>query len=178
MRCWARTRSGLGASSFNIEWDFVEAPSQMLEEFFRDKTIVDGFAKHYQTGEVLPDDLFAKMLRADAFGRGIGYERQIALANYSLELHDRAPEKVDIDAMWKAGVDRAAGRGQWVDGNRGFATFTHLMGYSSNYYTYSLSKVIALDFFNQFDKNEPAGWAGGDALSQDGDGAGRVDVGE
>jgi thimet oligopeptidase len=141
----------VGASSFNVEWDFVEAPSQMLEEFFRDKTIVDVFAKNYKTGEVLPDDLFAKMLRADAFGRGIGYERQIALANYSLELHDRAPDKVDIEAMWKqASID--GGPWQWVDGNRGFTTFTHLMGYSSNYYTYSLSKVIALDFFNQFDK--------------------------
>jgi thimet oligopeptidase len=141
----------MGTSSFNVEWDFVEAPSQMLEEFFRDKTIVDGFAKNYKTGEVLPDELFQKMLRADAFGRGIGYERQIALANYSLELHDRAPEQVNIEAMWKqAAIDGSPW--QWVDGNRGFATFTHLMGYSSNYYTYSLSKVIALDFFNQFDK--------------------------
>jgi thimet oligopeptidase len=141
----------VGASSFNVEWDFVEAPSQMLEEFFRDKTIVDGFARNYKTGEVLPDDLFRKMLRADAFGRGIGYERQISLANYSLELHDRAPEKVDIAAMWKqASID--GGPWQWVEGNRGYTTFTHLMGYSSNYYTYSLSKVIALDFFNQFDK--------------------------
>jgi thimet oligopeptidase len=141
----------VGTSSFNVEWDFVEAPSQMLEEFFRDKTIVDSFAKNYKTGEVLPGDLFAKMLRADAFGRGIGYERQIALANYSLELHDRAPDQVNVEAMWK----QAAIQGspwQWVDGNYGFATFTHLMGYSSNYYTYSLSKVIALDFFNQFDK--------------------------
>ena len=124
-----------GTSSFNVEWDFVEAPSQMLEEFFHDKTIVDSFAKNYKTGEVLPDDLFAKMLRADAFGRGIGYERQISLANYALELHDRAPEKVDIAAMWKqAAID--GGPWQWVDGNYGFATFTHLIGYSSNYYTY------------------------------------------
>jgi thimet oligopeptidase len=142
----------VGTSSFNVEWDFVEAPSQMLEEFFRDKTLVDGFAKHYKTGEVLPDDLFAKMLRADAFGRGIGYERQISLANYSLELHDRAPDKVDIEAMWKE-ASIQGGPWQWVDGNHGFTTFTHLMGYSSNYYTYSLSKVIALDFFNQFDRN-------------------------
>jgi thimet oligopeptidase len=141
----------VGTSSFNVEWDFVEAPSQMLEEFFRDKTIVDSFAKNYKTGVVLPDDLFAKMLRADAFGRGIGYERQIALANYSLELHDRAPEQVNVEAMWKqASIEGSPW--QWVDGNYGFATFTHLMGYSSNYYTYSLSKVIALDFFNQFDK--------------------------
>jgi thimet oligopeptidase len=142
----------LGTSSFNVEWDFVEAPSQMLEEFFRDKKIVDGFARQYKTGEVIPGDMFARMMRADAFGRGIGYERQIALATYSLELHDRAPEQVDIEGMWKqVGVQDSPWT--WVDGNRGFATFTHLMGYSSNYYTYSLSKVIALDFFNQFDKN-------------------------
>jgi thimet oligopeptidase len=150
----------VGTSSFNVEWDFVEAPSQMLEEFFRDKTIVDSFAKHYETGAVLPDELFAKMLRADAFGRGIGYERQIALATYALELHDRAPEQVDIDAMWKESAIEG-GPWQWVEGNHGFTTFTHLMGYSSNYYTYSLSKVIALDFFNQFDRKNlldgPAG---------------------
>lgn len=141
----------VGTSSFNVEWDFVEAPSQMLEEFFTDKTIVDSFAKNYKTGEVLPDELFAKMLKADAFGRGIGYERQISLANYSLELHDRAPEQVNVEAMWKQASIQGS-PWQWVDGNHGFATFTHLMGYSSNYYTYSLSKVIALDFFNQFDK--------------------------
>ena len=116
----------------------------MLEEFFHDKRIVDGFAKNYKTGEVLPDDLFQKMLRADAFGRGIGYERQIALATYSLQLHDRSPDKVDIDAMWKQATI-SGGPWTWVEGNHGYATFTHLTGYSSNYYTYSLSKVIALD---------------------------------
>ena len=141
-----------GTSSFNIEWDFVEAPSQMLEEFFRSKRIVDGFAKHYQTGAVIPDDLFAKMLRADAFGRGLGYERQIALANYALALHARAPAQVDIDAMWKQATISGS-PWTWVEGNHGYTTFTHLIGYSSNYYTYSLSKVIALDFFNQFDKS-------------------------
>ena len=142
----------VGGSSFNVEWDFVEVPSQMLEEFFRDKKLVDAFARHYETGEVMPDDLFAKMLRADAFGRGLGYERQMALANYSLQLHDRAPEQVDVESMWKqASID--GGPWTWVEGNRGYTTFAHLMGYSSNYYTYSLSKVIALDFFNQFDQD-------------------------
>jgi thimet oligopeptidase len=124
----------------------------MLEEFFRDKRIVDSFAKNYKTGEVIPDELFTKMLRADAFGRGIGYERQIGYAMYSLQLHDRSPDQVNIEAMWKQAMTEG-NPWTWVDGNRGYATFSHLMGYSSNYYTYSLSKVIALDFFNQFDKN-------------------------
>jgi thimet oligopeptidase len=140
-----------GTSAFNVEWDFVEVPSQLVEEFFTDKKIVDSFARHYKTGETMPEELFEKMLRADAFGRGLGYERQIALATYSLELHDRAPEQVDVEAMWKQAAIQG-GPWQWVEGNRGFATFSHLMGYSSNYYTYSLSKVIVLDFFNQFDR--------------------------
>jgi thimet oligopeptidase len=139
----------VGTSAFNVEWDFVEVPSQMLEEFIRDKAIVDSFARHYETGEVMPEDLFRKMLRADAFGRGLGYERQIALANYALDLHEGA-EEIDVEARWKQAA-KDGGPWEWVEGNRGFATFGHLMGYSSNYYTYSLSKVIALDFFNEFD---------------------------
>jgi thimet oligopeptidase len=112
---------------------------------------VDGFAKHYKTGEVIPDDLFGKMLRADAFGRGIGYERQVSLATYSLQVHDRTPDSVNLEEMWKQSAI-TGGPWTWVEGNHGFATFTHLTGYSSNYYTYSLSKVIALDFFQQFDQ--------------------------
>ena len=78
--------------------------------------------------------------------------QESALAKYSLELHDRTPDKVDLEGMWKDAAVTGS-PWQWVDGNHGFATFTHLTGYSSNYYTYSLSKVSALDFFNQFDKH-------------------------
>ena len=77
----------------------------MLEEFFRDKKIVDSFAKNYKTGEVLPDDLFAKMLRADAFGRGRGTNGRLRW-QHSLGLHDKAPEQVNIEAMWKQARSR------------------------------------------------------------------------
>ena len=74
------------------------------------------------------------MLRADAFGRGIGCERQIALATYALELHDRAPEKVDIDAMSKASSISGGPWTRWraIAATRRSCT---LIGYSSNYYT-------------------------------------------
>ena len=62
---------------------------------------------------------------------------------------------------------RAVPQLTFVDGNRFYTTFTHLTGYSSNYYTYMLDKVIAVDFFSKFDKIEPARWPGRDALSQD-----------
>ena len=61
-----------GAGAFNVEGDFVEAPSQMLEEFFHDYGVLGSFAHHYQTGAVLPRALFDRMIKSDAFGRAGG----------------------------------------------------------------------------------------------------------
>jgi thimet oligopeptidase len=141
------------AGGFNVEGDFVEAPSQMLEEMFRDRTIISSFAKHYQTGETIPADLFEKMNAAGAYGRGSWVQRQLMYSTFSLQVHDRAPEKVDLDAMWKETMTRFTPF-TVVDGNRFYASFTHLTGYASNYYTYVLDKVIAVDFFAQFDKKD------------------------
>jgi len=58
----------VGEGGFLVEGDFIEAPSQMLEEFFHDYGVLSSFARHYQSGEVLPRDLFTRMTRADAYG--------------------------------------------------------------------------------------------------------------
>ena len=76
-----------GEAGFATETDFVEAPSQMLEEFFRDPTILRSFAKHYQTNEPLPLDLIERMNRASAFGRATWAQGQLFYSNYSLDLH-------------------------------------------------------------------------------------------
>ena len=141
------------AGGFNVEGDFVEAPSQMLEEMFRNRTIISSFAKHYQTGETIPADLFEKMNAAGAYGRGSWVQRQLIYSTFSLQVHDRAPDKVDLNAMWKESMTRF-NPFTFVDGNRFFTSFTHLTGYASNYYTYVLDKVIAIDFFAQFDKKD------------------------
>jgi thimet oligopeptidase len=141
-----------GITGFSTETDFVEAPSQMLEEFFHDPTILRSFARHYQTGELLPVDLIARMNRASAFGRASWVQGQLFYSTYSLDLHDRAPEAIDLDAILRSDYTRFYPY-PFVDGNRMYASFGHLMGYSSNYYTYVLDKVIAIDFFDQFDKN-------------------------
>ncbi|MBS1816277.1 MAG: Zn-dependent oligopeptidase [Acidobacteria bacterium] len=140
----------VGTGPFTIEWDFVEAPSQMLEEFFESKPVLDTFARHYKTGEVIPQPLFDSMIRASAFGRGTGVERQLQLSEYALTIFDTDPAKVDLDAMWYASLAKYSPYQNTPDYHM-YATFTHLLGYSSNYYTYQLSKVIALDFFHQFD---------------------------
>jgi thimet oligopeptidase len=65
-------------------------------------------------------------------------------------VHDRSPDKVDLEALLKQDYARFSPY-EFVDGDHFFAAFTHLTGYSSNYYTYVLDKVIAVDFFAAFD---------------------------
>jgi thimet oligopeptidase len=140
-----------GTGGFNVEGDFVESPSQMLEEMFHDPAILQSFGKHYQTGEVIPTALIAKMNRASSFGRAAWLQRQLVYSSFSLQVHNQDPATLDFDAMWKTARERYAPY-TTLDGNRFYASFTHLTGYASNYYTYVLDKVIALDFFAEFDR--------------------------
>lgn len=139
-----------GVSGIATEGDFVEAPSQMLEEFFRNPRLLQSFARHYQTGAPLPTEQIERMNRASAFGRGNWVRAQLFYTRFSLDLHNRPPSTIDLDALLQAGY-AAALPYAWVEGNRLYASFTHLNGYSSNYYTYLFDKVIALDFYRQFD---------------------------
>lgn len=140
-----------GVSGIATEGDFVEAPSQMLEEFFRNPALLQAFARNYQTNEPIPTELVERMNRASAFGRSNGVRGQLFYTRFSLDLHDRPPAIIDLDTLMHADYTAALPY-TWVDGNRFYASFTHLTGYSSNYYTYLFDKVIALDFFRQFDQ--------------------------
>ncbi len=141
-----------GAGGFNVESDFLEAPSQMLEEMFHDTTILQSFGKHYQTGEVLPASLIAKMNAAAAYGRASELQWFLQFSTYALQLHDRSPEGIDFDSLWTADTKRFSPFTP-VDGIHYAESFVHLEGYASNLYTYLLDKVIAVDFFAQFDRH-------------------------
>jgi thimet oligopeptidase len=145
-----------GQSGIATEGDFVEVPSQMLEEFFEDPNLLRTFALHYETGEPIPYEIVARMTRAAAHGRGLGTLTQVMYATYSMETHDRRAGSLDLDVLLREGYDRFS-RYEFVDGNRMYAAFTHLIGYTSNYYTYLYDKVIALEFFAQFPKGEVGG---------------------
>jgi len=138
-----------GQSGIATEGDFVEVPSQMLEEFFEDYELVAGFARHYETGEPLPRETFARMVKASAHGRALSTLTQVMYATYSLETHDRPAGELDLDRLLREGYDRFS-RYSFVEGNRMYAAFTHLVGYTSNYYTYLYDKVMALEFFAEF----------------------------
>ncbi|MGD0095200.1 MAG: M3 family metallopeptidase [Terracidiphilus sp.] len=145
-----------GISGFATEGDFIEVPSQMLEEFFRDEKLLQAFAKHYQTGEVLPSETIRKMKLAGAFGRADWVRSQLNYTTLSLDLHDEDPASLDLDRTTRR-LYESLQPWTWLEGNRMYASFGHLTGYSSNYYTYAFDKVIALDFFAQFDPSDLLG---------------------
>jgi thimet oligopeptidase len=143
-----------GLSGIATEGDFVEVPSQMLEEFFRDHRLLATFAHHHETGEPIPAELVMRMNRAGAFGRADWVRTQLFYTTYSLLMHTEDPATLDPDELFRSLYTRFLPY-TWIDGNRMYASFTHLVGYSSNYYTYLYDKVIALDFYSQFSRTNP-----------------------
>jgi thimet oligopeptidase len=147
-----------GQGGFNVEGDFVEAPSQMLEEMFHSPAILQSFGKHYQTGAVIPADLIARMNAGSAYGRARWLQNQLLYTSFSLQVHNRPPADIDFDALYQAD-QKLFTDFKPVAEDHFSASFTHITGYASNYYTYVLDKVIAIDFFSQFDKDNLLGGA-------------------
>ncbi len=141
-----------GISGISMEPDFVEAPSQMLEEWIRSPQVLAKFAKHYQTGAPIPADLVARMNRAAAFGRGNWVSRQNSFSAISYNLYKGDPANINPDTVVAEAVAKYA-LYKPLDGEHFWASFGHLGGYSSAYYTYLWDKVIAEDFFLQFNQS-------------------------
>jgi len=137
----------------NLESDFVEAPSQMLEEWMHDPKVLATFALHYQTNEPIPTELVMRANRADAFGRGLWARFQLVYTSVSFDLHNMAPEAAKLEQAFPQDVKRFLPF-KPLEGDNQIASFTHLTGYSSAYYTYLWDKVIAEDFFSQFNRND------------------------
>lgn len=139
-------------SGVRTEQDFVEAPSQMLEEWVRDPGVLQIFARQVKTGEPIPAAMVPQLRAAEEFGKGLDVRRQMFLAATSLHLHDREARGLDTTEVVAEGMAR-----YWtfpyVKGTFFQASFGHLNGYSAVYYTYMWSLVIAKDLFTPFSKN-------------------------
>ncbi len=142
----------MGLAGISTEWDFVEAPSQLLEEWAWDVSTLQTFAKHYQTDTPIPSDLVLQMRRADEFGKGLQVRTQMYYAKLSLSCYDREPQSVNTDALVKSLRERYTPY-QYVENTHFQTSFGHLDGYSAIYYTYMWSLVIAKDLFTKFDPN-------------------------
>ena len=137
-------------SGVATEWDFVEAPSQMLEEWAWDAHVLQGFATDAD-GTPIPDDLVRRMRAAEEFGRGFLARTQMFYAALAYRFHLERPD------------DRVARMLELYDAyslvrplpDTHFVTsFGHLSGYTSAYYTYMWSLVIAKDLFSAFDPDD------------------------
>jgi Zn-dependent oligopeptidase len=137
----------------NLESDFVEAPSQMLEEWMHDPKVLATFARHYQTNEPIPAELVRRANRADAFGRGLWARVQLLYTTVSFDLHNTTPDAAHVEEIFPTEIKRFLPYTP-VEGDHQFAAFGHLTGYSSAYYTYLWDKVIAQDFYSKFDHND------------------------
>ncbi|MBS1118000.1 MAG: Thimet oligopeptidase [Deltaproteobacteria bacterium] len=139
----------IAQSGVATEQDFVEAPSQMFEEWGWNYLTLSRFAKHYQTGEVIPADLVAKMQKSRKFGVGLQTLQQMFYAALSLQFHQVDAGKLDQLATVKKLQARYTPFA-YVEGTKFHTSFGHLVGYSSMYYTYLWSLVIAKDLLTPF----------------------------
>jgi len=138
-------------SGIATEWDYVEAPSQMLEEWMYDKDTLQSFAVNSK-GETIPDEIVHKLRNARLFGEGLMANMQIFYAALSLEYHQRDPDTFTLlDKMMELEARYSPMPHQQE--TYFYANLGHLNGYSAIYYTYMWSKVIAMDMFSEFEKN-------------------------
>ena len=143
-------------SGTNVEHDFVELPSQMNENWMRQRDFVKSFAKHYQTGEVIGDDLLDAIERNALFLDGYGCIRQLTFGYLDMKWHATDPEILPTDIEE---VEAEAQKGlellPHAVGTAMSPSFTHIFsgGYAAGYYGYKWSEILDADAFEEFIHN-------------------------
>ncbi|MEP0201482.1 MAG: M3 family metallopeptidase [Halioglobus sp.] len=144
------TQSWMSIGGMSMERDFVEAPSQMLEEWVWDYDTLSQFATNSE-GEVIPRELVNKMRSARYFATASSTASQIFFANISLSFYMTPPEQFEPLPLLKS-LQAKYSPYPYVEGTYFYNNFGHLNGYSSNYYIYQWSLAIATDMFSRFEK--------------------------
>jgi thimet oligopeptidase len=140
-------------NSFGIKGDFVEAPSQFLENWCWEYDALKLFAKHYKTGETLPKELFDKMKQTQRVNVGSFYIRQVSLGLTDFTYEDKYEETKQKGVLKVFKEMTSLNQMPFDDDNHMICSFGHLSGYGANYYGYLWSKVYAQDMFSIFKKN-------------------------
>lgn len=136
-------------AGISTEWDFVEVPSQLYEEWAWDPRVLARFARHVETGAPIPADLVERMRRADECGKATHVLVQMFYARLALDYHASAPDARELGERLVA-LKRELLPFAHLEGTHFEASFGHLHGYSAMYYTYMWSLVIAKDVLSRF----------------------------
>lgn len=137
-------------NAFTTKGDFVEAPSQFLENWCWEYDALSLFAKHYKTGKALPQELFNKMKSAQLFNSASQSIRQVYLGVTDFAYEDNYTEVKSKGVAAIAKEKFALSQLPFPEGTHFICSFTHLSGYGANYYGYLWSKVYAQDMFSVF----------------------------
>lgn len=139
-------------SGFHVKWDFVEMPSQILEEWMYDRDLLREVSGHYQTGESLPEHLINALIDLRKITAGYDAVRQCYFALFSLACYKPGAQKDVMKLFREIGAELLP----FIESdpqNHTPASFGHLMGYGPRYYGYMWSKVYALDMFDLIQKH-------------------------
>lgn len=134
--------------------DFVELPSQFNENYLTEREFLDSFARHYQTGEKLPDQLIEKLVKSSQFGAGYACMRQLGFGYLDMAWHTTTapvadPVEFERKAMESVQIFEP------VEGSMTGTTFSHIFsgGYAAGYYSYKWAEVLDADAFAHFKEN-------------------------
>lgn len=139
-------------SGTNVYWDFVELPSQIMENWCYEKECLDLFARHYETGEKIPADMVERLKESATFMEGYATVRQIGLARLDLAWHATDPTEVEDVGAYENEVTGETELLPKVPGTNTSAAFSHIFqgGYSAGYYSYKWAEVLDADAFEYF----------------------------
>lgn len=138
-------------SGTSVKRDFVEMPSQMLEDWLKDAGVLAKITSHYQTGEPLSKDLIDKIVQLEQFDAGDSTLRQLKFGLLALDCFDSGADK-DPQALYKDNHMKVSPYIMYDDEGHTTASFGHLNGYGAKYYGYMWSKVFAKDLFAHINK--------------------------
>lgn len=139
-------------SGTSVFWDFVELPSQVMENWCYEKECLDLFAKHYQTGESIPKELVEKLKSSATFMEGYATVRQVGLATLDMAWHGVNPNDISNVSAYENQILENTDLLPKISSSNTSCAFSHIFqgGYSAGYYSYKWAEVLDADAFEYF----------------------------